>query len=1134
MKPLYTLFLLLYSSLCFTQNEAANWYFGQHAGINFNNNTGDITALTDGELNTIEGCTSISDENGNLLLYTDGITVYNRNHNIMQNGSNLFGNPSSTQSAIIIPKPSDANIYYIFTQGTQYTNPDTGELEPDKGFNFSEVNMTLDGGYGAITSNKNIPLLKKASEKLSAVYMDCGTQNIWVTTIGSIDALNNPDADSNNNTTFYTFKVTNTELPVLDNTINLEDINNNNITKISDRRGYLKFSPDGTKLACASPNPSNTDAKLIVFDFDSATGTISNGKSITISIPVVVNPPNKPYGIEFSPNNRFLYVSAYNDLPPNNSTSEEQKSCLLQYDLNAGDESAVSASQIIIEEPKTGYRSALQLGPNAKIYKTESESYNQGLPYLSVINSPNLLGNNCNYQANDIDLQGRNARQGLPPFIASFFAETIDIIGNDAETIYLPLCTNETYTLIAEDIPNATYTWSIDGVEIPTPTPPNELFINTAATYEVNIEIPSNDCESKEGRAIVSYHEYPTANQPQDIVVCDDNNNNHWAFDFTTQDATVLNGQDATQYSVHYFATEQDAINHTNEIIGMYDNMANPQELFVRVHNNENPNCYATTSFFTYIYNTPTASNTVDLITCDDASDGDTTNGFATINLDEFNTIVYGTQSTTAYTISYHENQTDADNNANPLPTNYYTNNTTVFVRIENNENTDCYDTNTFEIQITPVPEAVNTTLLQCDADGLPDGFTTYNLYEAANALTNNNADAVTISFYYSQEYLDADSNPLNGNNYTNTANPQTIYVKIVDNTTQCSSQALLILETSATSLEDYQVPGVCDEPNSQDGINSFNLEEIETAIQLYHAINLPISFYPTYEDALLEQNPLASPYSNVSPYSDSIYARAENANACYGISKVSFTIYPLPQLEENESIVYCLNTYPETLTLDAGVIGNPEGDFYYLWSTGAITPEIEVNAPGTYTITATSVYGCTASRNITIEASNTATIHAITVVDGSADTLVTIDASGEGDYEYAIYNSGELVEDFQWENTFYNLNAGIYTAVVRDTKNNCGIVEQDFSIIGFPKYFTPNGDIYHETWNVLGVSEQFQPNTKVLIFNRHGKLLYQVDPLIAGWDGTYNGKNMPADDYWFKVNLQDGREYVNHFSLLR
>ena len=191
MRKLILIFVLISGISCFSQKEASNWYFGNNAGLHFNTD-GSVTALTNGNLSTIEGCASISDTNGNLQFYTDGITVYNKNHAIMESG--LYGDPSSTQSAIIVPKPNDPNIYFIFTIDTSVGNND-----PDFGFNYSIVDITLNGGLGGITL-KNSNLLQDSSEKISAVVKDCISQSIWVITFASPTG-----APTNTYNTFHTF-----------------------------------------------------------------------------------------------------------------------------------------------------------------------------------------------------------------------------------------------------------------------------------------------------------------------------------------------------------------------------------------------------------------------------------------------------------------------------------------------------------------------------------------------------------------------------------------------------------------------------------------------------------------------------------------------------------------------------------------------------------------------------------------------------------------------------------------------------------------------------------------------------------------------------------------------------------------
>ena len=127
MKKNCFIFMLLVFAMAYGQDETANWYFGRGAGLQFNND-GSVTPLTDGKITTEEGCASISDKSGNLLFYTDGITVYNKSHEIMLNGTGLYGDPSSTQSAIIVPDPADRNLFYIFTVDTSIRegDPDFG------------------------------------------------------------------------------------------------------------------------------------------------------------------------------------------------------------------------------------------------------------------------------------------------------------------------------------------------------------------------------------------------------------------------------------------------------------------------------------------------------------------------------------------------------------------------------------------------------------------------------------------------------------------------------------------------------------------------------------------------------------------------------------------------------------------------------------------------------------------------------------------------------------------------------------------------------------------------------------------------------------------------------------------------
>jgi gliding motility-associated-like protein len=1098
MKKLFLLiFVIFYSSSSFAQGEANNWFFGNGAGIIFNN--GIVTSNNSAQttINTNEGSATISDGNGNLLFYTDGSTVWNQNHQIMQNGTGLFGDSSSTQSAIIVPQPNTPSIYFIFTVDNNIDGINNG-------LNYSIVDMSLDGGLGAVT-NKNINLLPICSEKITAVLKDCFTGSIWVVTFAS------QSGSLTNFNSFHAFEVNNTGVSTT-SVVSTFNVN------INDARGYLKLSPDGTKLANA-----NVNGGLFLYNFDAVTGLVSNQQILAIN-----SQSNKPYGIEFSPNNQFLYVSSSNDYfnqqdPSQNEIPSNHNSTLTQFDVTAAN---VQASEFTIDQRQL-YRGGLQQGPDGKIYRALSSTYQVGLANLGVINNPNQQGAACNYQHNAIDLSPNLSTQGLPPFIQSLFFQT-DIIQNGSSSNNLNLCLGDTYTLAGDNIPGAIYTWTMDGNLLPEND--FDLFVNQPGLYELTIDPNNGDCIIN-GQAQVGYFEIPIANQPQDIIICDANNDDTFIFDFTTQNSDVLGIQDANLFTVKYFTSQVDANNDENEIIGNFTNTSNPQTIFVRIDNVGNSNCYDTTSFDVEVFDTPIANPVNNLEFCDNNLDGDETNGQIEFDLGALIPDILGTQSDTDFAVTFHNSQSDADSNSNPLTIPYYNttpNQETVFARIENISNPDCFDTTSFNLVVNTIPESFDYTLTQCDEDGLTDGYTLFNLTEAIDDITGGNTNVSTL-FYTSQHDAENDENEIDPNAFANWNNPQTLYAKVTDDTSGCFSIAELTLTVSSTSIHNAGL-FACDDDGTEDGLRAFDLTQAEADILNGFPTPLDISYYETYEDALLETNAITSNYTNIEPYSQVVYVRAENANACFGIGEILLTVHPLPELIVEDNVIYCLNTFPETITINGGVVNDSPNNYYYLWNTGDDASEIQVNQPGTYHVTVSTVYGCAKDRTVVVEASNIATIEDIEVVDAANNNIVTVLVSGEGDYEYAL---DDINGPYQDENVFDGVSIGFHNVYVRD-KNECGISEELVSVIGFPKFFTPNNDGQNDTWQVKGVNEQFQPNTIIYIFNRHGKLLEQIDPLGPGWNGNYNGNPLPGDDYWFKITLQDGRTYTDHFTLKR
>ena len=159
-----------------------------------------------------------------------------------------------------------------------------------------------------------------------------------------------------------------------------------------------------------------------------------------------------------------------------------------------------------------------------------------------------------------------------------------------------------------------------------------------------------------------------------------------------------------------------------------------------------------------------------------------------------------------------------------------------------------------------------------------------------------------------------------------------------------------------------------------------------------------------------------------------------------------------------------------------------------------------------------------------------------IVLVDVTTDAfselhIIEVTVTGPGDYEYSLDEGA-----WQDSNIFTDVSAGDHQVTVRD-KIGCGYVSDTITVMDYPKFFTPNGDGYNDTWNIKGIAEQ--PSAKIYIFDRYGKLLKQISPSSEGWNGTYNGNPMPTSDYWFVVeynepNTGEPKEFKAHFTLKR
>lgn len=535
--------VLLFSAVTFGQREAANWYFGTNAGLNFNN--GDAVPLVDGALDTLEGCESFSDSDGNLLFYTEGVNVWNRNHEIMPNGVNLLGSFSATQSALVVPKPEDPDIYYIFTSDNvqSYLSGQGGV-----GFNYSVVDMRLNGGLGDVTT-KNINLLPNASEKVTAVRNNAGT-GFWVIT--------------HHRNKFYAYLVTAAGVNVTPVVSTIGP----NITDFNNLRGAIKASPKGNKLVVAHTLfKPNFGGMLLLYDFNNSTGAITN--ELLLGDDLVF------YGAEFSSDSTILYGSGKTINPNTGATINAR---IVQFDLD--DPDVVGSRYLVADLSNTfiaDLAGGMQIGINGKIYHSIPNVA------LSVINTPNNQGLNCDFRAFDVGLGGRQARFGLPPFIQSFFESIVNIENfcfGDATT----------FSVDSPD-PIVSILWDFgDPASGPNNTSsllnPTHVFSSTGI-FTVTIDVEFANRAPQRFIEFVEISQTPTVNSNVSLVQCDIDGVNDGVTIFNLREAIPLLLDNPLGFTANFFETSADANNNENPLDPTaYQNSFDGQTLYVRVFKN--------------------------------------------------------------------------------------------------------------------------------------------------------------------------------------------------------------------------------------------------------------------------------------------------------------------------------------------------------------------------------------------------------------------------------------------------------------------------------------------------------------------------------------------------------------------
>ena len=502
----------------------------------------------------------------------------------------------------------------------------------------------------------------------------------------------------------------------------------------------------------------------------------------------------------------------------------------------------------------------------------------------------------------------------------------------------------------------------------------------------------------------------------------------------------------------------------------------------------------------------------------------------------------------TAGAISWFENQTDATPIATgaSFTTPFLDSTTTFYVATNAN---GCSNGARIPV-IATIYEEIDYnsafTLTNCDEDGNPDGFTDFNLDEAMPFITKNDA-SLNVSFHLSLNETNNNINPISSVFFNNIIS--NVLFARVSNEFGCYKISNLTLEVSTTSFQEgyvYSLVG-CDNDGVADGIARFDLSEASSELlsQFPLATNLSVHYYRNQEDATLEKNEIisADDYLIENSFSQIIYVRVESVGtgSCYGIGPhLLLTVNPAPQFNVDSTYIKCKGSAPLTIQTY-----NAQGLYSYEWQDESGTlisteSRASINDPGIYNVIAYSDQNCSSThQTVTVLESEPAqiTLQNIMIIDNSDNNSISIidpNLLGSVDYEFALDSDNG---PFQGETTFNNISAGLHTLFIQD-KNNCGTTSIEIPVLGFPKYFTPNNDGYNDAWKVKGLISNLYESSIIYIYDRFGKVLSVLKNIEQGWNGTFNGTNLPSNDYWFSAELKDKEgntiQKKGHFSLIR
>ena len=391
-----------------------------------------------------------------------------------------------------------------------------------------------------------------------------------------------------------------------------------------------------------------------------------------------------------------------------------------------------------------------------------------------------------------------------------------------------------------------------------------------------------------------------------------------------------------------------------------------------------------------------------------------------------------------------------------------------------------------------------------------------------------------------------------NGNNFIRSleVQPGETYFIVIDRPIGNSPFELEWTGTSTGREFPFPDGPEINKPNDLETCNSNGISDFDlwvTAPEIVSQNNTTLSYHENLADATDNLDPINGIYTSSQPVK-TIYARVENnLTGCSKITEFDLIINNGPVVSAENNIEQCDldlsgDEYYVLTDMNSQLLEDLDPSAYlvdyYRSRNDALTGTDPILAD--YFSSGDEIIfakvseklnpGCFNIASVNLVLNSPPVIESYSLVQprvNSNSNTVTLQLENASAYEYSV---GNINGPYQSSNTFQNVSSGIQTVYIRDLKG-CAIISTQIVVVGYDNFFTPNNDGVNDFWQIRGVNST---RHQIYIFDKYGKLLCRTNPSEAGWNGYYNARPMPADDYWFRVILESGQEFSGHFSLVR